>query len=199
MSVARKASGRISRSLQKKHQEQRALEVESEAIDPFMTGNPTLRKPPEVVVSPSALVRVAAHSAPTAYSDPYARGGIQDIDLLNPRGDVLHSLPQREAPNPQEVMSKLGGQVLVGQAAEGAHEYWIELKQEVLGGLQIRISFQNKVLSATLLAPNAGVRHTLKQRLPALKDHLHSRGIRVQKLEVVLVRQGKHEQEEDED
>ncbi|MCB9637832.1 MAG: flagellar hook-length control protein FliK [Myxococcales bacterium] len=194
--MARKASGRISRSLQKKHQEQRALDTEKEAIDPFVTGNPTLRKPPEVQRPPNALVRVGSrhhHGLPTGYSDPYAPGGIQDVDLLDPQGNSIQSLPSPQ-PNTLEMLEKLGGQVLVGQGAEDAHEFWIELKQEILGGLQIRISLQNKVLSATLLAPNAGVRHILKQRLPYLKDHLHSRGIRVQKLEVVIAKGAKEDE-----
>ncbi len=195
--MARKASGRVSRSLQKKHQEQRILEIESEAIDPFVTGNPTLRKPPDVVIAPNALVRFNPHNVPTAYSDPYARGGVQDVDLLNPRGDVIQSLPERKTPDTQDILSKMGGQVLVGQGAEDSHEYWIELKQDVLGGLKIRISLQNKVLSATLLAPNVAIRHALKQRLPALKDHLHSRGIRVQKLEVILAQRTQEESTED--
>ena len=186
--MTRKASGRIPRSLQKKHKAQQVLEAQKEAIDPFQTGNPSIQKPPDIVRPPQALVRAPASSR----TSPLPPSGLplpQEAEppQLPPSQEATEEasqLPQRlEA---STILERLGGGVFIGKGAEESHEFWIELKEEVLGGLQLRISLQGKQLSATLIAANAGIKHILKQRIPALRDQLQSRGMKIQKLDIVL-------------
>ena len=86
-----------------------------------------------------------------------------------------------------QVFEKIGSQALVGQHPAGGNEFWITLKPQVFGGLQLRISINLEgEVSASMIAPTHAIKHTLKRHLPALRRHLQKKGHKVGKVEVIV-------------
>lgn len=83
----------------------------------------------------------------------------------------------------QQWIESMGEQVLIGED-NGAHTFWIDLKHEILGGLQIRVSTRHRQVSATILAPNTTIQTLIETRLVELKAMFLQKGIQVKQLSV---------------
>lgn len=157
----RKANRKLPRAVQHRLAEQQKEPMTAESLSPLPTRTPVLAKPPHV--QRPALLPTGQHNEPTAL--------------------LPASLPRRDT---DELLSMMGQQVLLGPQVQGAFEFWIELKQEILGGLQIRISLAKGRISATLLVHSAETEQTIVQKLPLLQQQLRLRGMSVDKIEVCV-------------
>lgn len=157
----RKANRKLPRFVQEAVAEQQQTTVAVEPLPPLSRKTPILAKPPEVRRAPRWL---PAHNHETTA--------------------LLPAPPNRQ--DPDELLRVMGQQVLVGPQIQGTFEFWIELKQEILGGLQIRISLANGCISATLLVHSAETEQQILQKLPLLQQQLRLRGMSVDKIEVCV-------------
>lgn len=160
--MARKAKRRLPRAIKQAIAEQQRQEYAAEPMDPVQQQPAVLSKPPSVKCAPLLL--------PESTS----------------RDDETEALVRsRRSARPDELLHSMGQQVLVGQQVAGACDFWIELKEEILGGLQIRISLAQGRLSASLIAKSRESERLLLLRLPELREQLRERGMRVARLEVI--------------
>lgn len=160
MGRGRKARRRLPRAVKQALQEQKKSEP-SEELAPLAQRNPVLVEPPQVRRVP-ALLPASTSEAPEA----------------------LVKAPSR--PKTDDLLQRMGQSVFVGQQIEGACEFWIELKEEILGGLQIRISLAKGRVSASLLVLSEETEALISQKLPQLKQQLRLRGMAIDTIEVFV-------------
>lgn len=160
--MGRKAKGKLPKVV-KKALKQKNNPIEQEtAIAPFRSANPITQKPPELVQAPLAL-------PPSPHAEPTP--------------NELPAVKKEERP---EVFEKLGQQALLGEHPDGGNEFWITLKPQIFGGLQLRIRMHEGKVSATMIAKTLSVKRTLKRHLPAMKTHLEQRGFQVEQVDIEL-------------
>jgi hypothetical protein len=155
----RKASRKLPRVVQQALAEQQEDAHSAESLPPLQTRTPILAKPPHVQRPP--LLLPEPQQKPSALLPASTSGQRTD-----------------------ELLGLMGQQVLMGPQVQGAFEFWIELKQEILGGLQIRISLAKGRISATLLVHSAETEQQILEKLPILQQQLRLRGMSVEKIEV---------------
>lgn len=159
--MARKARRRLPRAIKKTLEKQQYEKHAVEGLAPLQQQPSVLSKPPSVKQVPLQLPAFTS----------------SDSEAL-----VLAQASQR----PDDLLRAMGKQVLVGQQMAGACDFWIELKEEILGGLQIRLSLGQGQVSASLIAKTKEAETLLLERLPLLKKQLRERGMRVGQLEVIF-------------
>ena len=159
--MARKSKRRLPKAVKKAIEEQQRQEYAAEVLEPIQRQPAVLERPPTVRRAPLLL--------PASTST--------DSEAL---------VPSRASARPDELLRTMGQQVLVGQQIAGACDFWIELKEEILGGLQIRLSLAGGRLSASLIAKSRDTERLLIRRLPELETQLRQRGMNIAQLEVVV-------------
>ena len=88
---------------------------------------------------------------------------------------------------PSALLHQMGVQVLLGGLqGEANSEFWITLSDRILGGLEIRLTWEQGALSATLMASSPEIRTQLLERMPQLMEHLQKKGLRIGELSVEL-------------
>ncbi len=96
---------------------------------------------------------------------------------------VTALVPQK----PGALLQQMGAQVLLGgQQGQGTSEFWIQLSDHILGGLEIRLHWEQGFLKATLIARSVEIREQLQKRMPQLMALLQTKGLRVGELSVEL-------------
>jgi flagellar hook-length control protein FliK len=159
MGRGRKAQRRLPRAVKQALQQQNKP-APTEDLSPLERRNPALVEPPRVRKTP-VLLPASTSNEPEA---------------------LVH------APRPQTdaLLQQMGQSVYVGQQIEGACEFWIELKEEILGGLQIRISLAKGRVSASLLVQSEDTKALITKKLPQLKQQLRLRGMTINTIEVLV-------------
>lgn len=157
MGRRRKARGRLPRAVKQAIKAQRDDAVH-EDLAPLLPPPAVLRKPPGVRQPPQ--LPASTRGEPSALVASSSR--------------------------PDTLLRAMGEQVLVGRQLEGACEFWIELKQDILDGLQIRVSLLHGRLSATMIVTSDATEALLRQRLPQLQRKLRARGLTVEHIEILV-------------
>ncbi len=83
------------------------------------------------------------------------------------------------------ILKKMGKNLLVGHQETGAFEFWLDLQEQFLGGLQIRLNFKGGKVSASFLVANAEIEEFVIARIHILKLKLQERGFRIGEIEVI--------------
>ncbi len=159
--MARKARRRLPRAVKKTLRDQKHQEYAAEALAPLQQQPSVLFKPPSVQRVPLQLPASTSSGSEALVS-------------------------ARTSRSPDDLLQSMGKQVLVGQQMAGACNFWIELKEDILGGLQIRLSLAGGLVSASLIAKSKEAEALLLERLPQLEEQLRKRGMRVGQVEVML-------------
>ncbi len=162
---SRRAKSRLPRAIKEALRAQEQAQTPTPVVPPPMQPlPPILDRPPEVRQAPKLL--------PASTTSP---------------GDTEAVVPYRSRASlsPDRLLQTMGEQVLVGQRVEGACEFWIQLKEEILGGVQIRLSLAGGFVSATLIAADPGTQRLLEERLPQLDRQLRKRGMKVASIDVI--------------
>lgn len=172
--MRRKSKGKLPKTVQKALEKKRQDELDVEtAIAPFRSGNPTISKPPDVIKAPDKN----ALPPPTQEEDQESTALI-----VRPTSAV-------------QVMERIGQSALVGANPDGGSEYWVTLKQEIFGGLQLRINMHEGQLNATMYASTEKIANSLRRQIPALRRHMTRRGFKVQEIDITV--RGKKQDEEE--
>ena len=161
MPVRRKAKRRLPRALREALQEKERNISKAEGIPPIEKTPTLLTRPPEVCRAPEI--------------NPYPSDS-----------DSTALVPTRKQIPADRLLQSMGQQVLLGQEVAGVCDFWIELKEDILGGVQIRLSLSGGQLSATLIIGSKENEDLLQERLPVLQKQLKDRGLRIKKLDIVL-------------
>jgi len=98
---------------------------------------------------------------------------------------------------PTQMLDKIVDQARIGVNAKGAPEFQFDLKGDVLGGLQMKISMEDGKLRASFLAENSDVRRFIDGNLQDLRKALEDKGINVAELEIRDPRDQQRDQQRD--
>ena len=160
MPTRRKAKRRLPRAMREAIQEKERNISKAESIPPITNTPAFLTRPPEVRRPPE----------------------------LKPYQDDSNStalVPTRKPIPTDRLLQSMGQQVLLGQEIEGVCDFWIELKEDILGGVEIRLSLSSGRLSATLFVGSRESEALIQERLPILEKQLINRGLSIKKLDIV--------------
>jgi hypothetical protein len=104
--------------------------------------------------------------------------------LVMQRVQELAGTQQAEAPQPvqipQEVIDKVVERARFGQGADGAHEFHVDLKQEVLDGAQMKVRTKDGQVTIEMISDDPQVQAKLEAQAQALQQSMAARGINAQ-------------------
>lgn len=78
---------------------------------------------------------------------------------------------------PPEIIDRVVDRVRYGMNAEGAHEFQIDLKQDVLQGAELKVVSQDGKVTVQVISDDPQVQASLQPKLAALKAALKKKGI----------------------
>jgi flagellar hook-length control protein FliK len=159
MTIKRKGTRRLPRALQQTIDEQKRDAKKIEAIPPLAHKPAIINQPPEIIRSP---------------------------EITTPDQSTSSTALVAVSRSPDQLLSKMGTQVLLGRQMEGACEFWIDLKREYLGGVQIRLSLQKGRIQASIIVNSPESEKLIRSRLIDLKRQLNKRGLTVDTIDVIL-------------
>jgi len=187
--MGRRAKKKVSRAVKRALEKKQKAATKPLTPEPLSERIPAIMKPPEVVQKPLPMLPPAKQlSGDSGEQTPHALPGSSSPKSLSGSSGL----------NTNAMLDRIGHHTLIGSNPDGGNEFWIQLKQDILGGLQIRISIQNGELTASMLAPSQTIAYILEQRTAQLEQHLQNRGFQVKRLQVI-VRSTESPQEVDED
>jgi len=85
---------------------------------------------------------------------------------------------------PEQALRELIKRVLVGVNTEGLSQFYIEFKQDVLGGVRLEVSAENGKIKAKFISEDANVRRLLKASEGQLSRAFGYKGLSLERLEV---------------
>ncbi|HVY61286.1 MAG TPA: hypothetical protein VHF22_06510 [Planctomycetota bacterium] len=121
-------------------------------------------------------------------------------------GEIVHPfLLQQVAPVEQvqkaqpviqpEIVDKIVERARFGMNAEGAHEFQIDLKQDVYAGSQLKIATKDGKVSVEVIADNAEVARSFEARAQEIAKSLGDRGLNVQTVNVTVKENARTQQQ----
>jgi hypothetical protein len=91
-----------------------------------------------------------------------------------------------QAAIPPEIVDKVVERARFGMNAEGAHEFQIDLKQDVYAGSQLKIATKDGKVSVNIIADNADVAASFEAKAQEIAKSLSDRGLNVQGVTVSI-------------
>lgn len=190
--MARKAKRKLPKHIR---QALDARQEQERAVDPI----PPMRTPLEILERPPDLQQPAPKALPPASGAPaHALPGATAPDwdgasesTANPTDTLAPLPPPPDANQTEALLHKIGASVLVGHQPDADEDdpactFWIDLKEEILGGIQIRISLRpGRRIVASMLVTTQATESLIRERIPRLRQRLQRRGLHLDEIEVI--------------
>lgn len=126
--------------------------------------------------SKSLQEQLAANMAvPGQVPHPFLASQVQEVQAAQQAAPVI----------PPEIVDKIVQNARFGMNAEGAHEFQVDLKQDVYAGLKMKIATKDGKVSVSFVAENAEVAAQFEAKAAQVTKQLTDRGLNVTSVNVM--------------
>jgi hypothetical protein len=97
------------------------------------------------------------------------------------------ALPPPTREDAEHILQKAGARVLVGREADDACTFWIDLNEDYLDGVTIRVTLKpGRRITARLIVSSSQTEAYIRKHIAQLHTRLQRRGLHLDEVEVIV-------------